>query len=600
MGRLRCRAAAWVTVGWVAGCDATPPPLAPTDAGAPADVQEGFASTDAGAPPDIAEDAPAPQEEAQPPPIAGGTLAITADGATAVASDPDGDRVLVVDLTHHAVTAALALRPGDEPGRVAIGGGRAFVALRGGGAVVTVDLARGALSERRSPCAHPRGLAWDGAAGALHVACMGGELVTLPPEGEAPVRRAQLDRDLRDVVVLGDRLAVSRLRSAEVLIVDGRGAVTQRIAATAPARTEAGVARRMVAAPGGGVWLLHQRAGTAPVTVSTTGYYSATVTCAGTEGVTRPALSRLPLPGDVRHLPDLPDAALAVDVAVNRAGTALAVAVPGAFGSARPQVISVAVAGEACATVAPVELASYGQAVAVAFAGADRLVVQQRLPAALVVDGQSIALGGVMPRDSGSVLFHTNRGGTVACAACHVEGEDDGRVWTFAPAGARRTPSLRGGLLGTEPFHWSGDLPDFTALVDAVMVRGMRAPRPSEAGIDALARWIDRLPRRAAAAPDADAVARGEALFRDETTACATCHSGPHFTNGATVDVGTGEALQVPALHGLAWRAPYLHNGCAPTLRDRFGACGGGDRHGRTSHLTPAQLGDLVAYLDTL
>ena len=35
---------------------------------------------------------------------------------------------------------------------------------------------------------------------------------------------------------------------------------------------------------------------------------------------------------------------------------------------------------------------------------------------------------------------------------------------------------------------------------------------------------------------------------------------------------------------------PFLHNGCAPTLRDRFGVCGGGEAHGRTAHLTQEQI----------
>ena len=43
-----------------------------------------------------------------------------------------------------------------------------------------------------------------------------------------------------------------------------------------------------------------------------------------------------------------------------------------------------------------------------------------------------------------------------------------------------------------------------------------------------------------------------------------------------------------------------MHDGCAKTLADRFGACGGGDAHGVTSTLTQAQLADLVAYLESL
>jgi cytochrome c peroxidase len=65
--------------------------------------------------------------------------------------------------------------------------------------------------------------------------------------------------------------------------------------------------------------------------------------------------------------------------------------------------------------------------------------------------------------------------------------------------------------------------------------------------------------------------------------------------------VGTGGTFQVPGLLGLALRAPYMHNGCAKTLDQRFeAACGGGDKHGVTSKLTKEQLADLIAYLKTL
>ena len=122
--------------------------------------------------------------------------------------------------------------------------------------------------------------------------------------------------------------------------------------------------------------------------------------------------------------------------------------------------------------------------------------------------------------------------------------------------------------------------------------------------VAALERWIDAIPTVPVAAPQsADTVAsieRGRALFASPTVGCANCHSGSRYTNNATVDVGTGEALQVPSLSGLAARAPYMHSGCATTLRDRFNPSCGGDRHGDVSALVPAQLDDLVAYLRTL
>ena len=115
--------------------------------------------------------------------------------------------------------------------------------------------------------------------------------------------------------------------------------------------------------------------------------------------------------------------------------------------------------------------------------------------------------------------------------------------------------------------------------------------------------WIDkqpRVPRAAHANPVA--VERGRALFNDPTRgACASCHSGTGFTNNATVDVGTGRAFQVPSLVGIGSRGPFMHNGCAKTLAGRFdAACGGGDRHGRTSGMTSDEINDLISYLQSI
>ena len=100
----------------------------------------------------------------------------------------------------------------------------------------------------------------------------------------------------------------------------------------------------------------------------------------------------------------------------------------------------------------------------------------------------------------------------------------------------------------------------------------------------------------ASAPVDLDAVERGRVLFHDATAACSSCHG----TNNQTVAVGTGMPFQVPRLVGIGLRAPYTHDGCAPTLRDRFGTCGVGDSHGHTSQVTSAQQDDLIAYLLTL
>jgi cytochrome c peroxidase len=143
---------------------------------------------------------------------------------------------------------------------------------------------------------------------------------------------------------------------------------------------------------------------------------------------------------------------------------------------------------------------------------------------------------------------------------------------------------------------------NITDLMHNVFTDRMSGPVLNEVQVRTLQGWIDRLPQRAAPRLMDASAARGRELFHDQRVACASCHTGNGGTNNQNSDVGTGSAFQVPTLHGIAWRAPFMHNGCAPTLRDRFTnpACGGGDRHGVTSHLNPGQINDLVAYLETL
>src|SRR5262245_49566799 len=84
--------------------------------------------------------------------ISGGTLAVV--GRLAVASDPDRDRIWVVDLDAMATRAEIETRPGDEPGRVAGDSrGLAHVVLRRGGAILTIDPAIGGVLLRRPVCA---------------------------------------------------------------------------------------------------------------------------------------------------------------------------------------------------------------------------------------------------------------------------------------------------------------------------------------------------------------------------------------------------------------------------------------------------------------
>ena len=248
------------------------------------------------------------------------------------------------------------------------------------------------------------------------------------------------------------------------------------------------------------------------------------------------------------------------------------------------------------------------QPVAVAFDGLGHVVVQSREPAVLMILGNAgttnseIVLSKVSKEDSGERVFHMGTNSGLACASCHPEGGDDGRVWKFEKLGARRTQSLRGGIVNSAPFHWDGDMKDLGTLMTEVFNGRMQGPRVDGPHLKALAHFMDKI-KAVPTTPAVDSAAadRGRTLFNSSKVACATCHTGPALSNNATVDVGTGRAVQVPSLKGVGARAPFMHTGCAKTLMDRFDpSCGGGDKHGVTSHLTQDQLQDLSAYMETL
>jgi hypothetical protein len=235
------------------------------------------------------------------------------------------------------------------------------------------------------------------------------------------------------------------------------------------------------------------------------------------------------------------------------------------------------------------------------------IVVQTRQPSTLVIiDDISNNLPRIVSFDDGTTLdtgyelFHRDSGGGIACASCHPEGAEDGTVWRFSDTGERRTQSLEADLRATAPFHWDGKLASVGSIMSQVFVERMGGIHQSPERLGALRDWLFLLappaPMRAAGDP---AVERGRELF--ESTGCTDCHNGEHFTNNRMANVGTGEALQVPSLVGIGYRAPFMHTGCAKTLADRFDpSCGGGESHGRIRDLPAEAVNDLVAYLESI
>jgi cytochrome c peroxidase len=100
---------------------------------------------------------------------------------------------------------------------------------------------------------------------------------------------------------------------------------------------------------------------------------------------------------------------------------------------------------------------------------------------------------------------------------------------------------------------------------------------------------------------------RGEAIFNDPKTKCAVCHKMPYGSDLEFHDVGTGPDTTTGRSDFKTttlveqWRmSPYLHDGRATTLKEVLTTFNKGDKHGATSHLSPQQIDDLVAYLLTL
>jgi hypothetical protein len=572
--------------------------------------------------------------ERRPPPIQGGTLVALAASTVAI-SDPDRDALYFVDVENPEAAARTATLPdGSEPTRIVAGtNGRAHVVLRGAQQVVTLDVASAQVLATYDACELPRGLAFSATVNRLYVACAGGELVQLDETGSSELARVRLQRDLRDVVATPEGLRVSTFRSAEVIYLDTEMTVLNQVQALPGSRPNIfdtsqvqtmspGSAWRMVGAQAGeDTFLLHQRAQDDPLRVA---YYG--VSCQA--GIVEHTVSVFNAQGDTVARAALNGASLPVDLSPSPDRQWLAVASPGNFvaqsvGLSQLLLVSVAELESSvgqlelnpatCIGLPQPEHVFPGELTSVQFLSETRLLGFVRQPASLYVMAFDSLLGraslerivDLNPRDvsdSGHLLFHQAQRGGLSCASCHPFGGDDGHVWQFSDLGARRTQTLLGGVMQRAPFHWNGELLDFSALMVETLQNRMQAIVP-RADVEAtLSSWLDGLPSERLAPTDPAAVQRGAAWFFSETVACASCHLVGDYSSSKLYDVGTNPDFQLkaPTLLGISLRSPLMHNGCAATLRDRFDPACGGTAHGNVAHLTEAELGDLIAFVDSL
>jgi YVTN family beta-propeller protein len=226
----------------------------------------------------------------------------------------------------------------------------------------------------------------------------------------------------------------------------------------------------------------------------------------------------------------------------------------------------------------------------------------------------------------------------ISCSSCHPDGHSDARVWKN-PEGLRRTPPMFG-MAHTHPLHYSADrdeVQDFEYTIRGRLMGGIGLLRerirpkngyhPTELeektsgrskDLDALAIYSNSfsftLSPHAPGGKLSESALRGKELFFSEAVGCAKCHHGPYYTDSTLTkpyklhDVGTGRdplekmgtKYDTPTLLGVYRAAPYLHDGSAKTLMDVLTTCNKDDKHGKTSHLKPNELNDLVEFLKAL
>lgn len=230
----------------------------------------------------------------------------------------------------------------------------------------------------------------------------------------------------------------------------------------------------------------------------------------------------------------------------------------------------------------------------------------------------TIALGPQAEPDAarrGEALFHDATHAFQrwhSCATCHPnDARMDGLRWDFADDGlgnAMNTLSLRF-LDKTEPLHRMGTLKDLPfAAKHGLTFTHMLVPTEQE--INDLIAYLKSLrpepsPHLAADDQLTGAAGRGKVLFEGKAD-CAGCHSGPYYTDQKLYNVGIGPVTQPDArfkstslIEGYR-TAPYMHDGRALTLKEVLTTFNPKDEHGKTKTLTPKEIEDLVAYLQSL
>ena len=199
-----------------------------------------------------------------------------------------------------------------------------------------------------------------------------------------------------------------------------------------------------------------------------------------------------------------------------------------------------------------------------------------------------------------------------SCSSCHPNARMDGLRWDLLNDGMGNHKKTRSLVYSfrTSPVMAMG----VRAKADVAVRTGFRfilfavVPEETAKAVDAYLQSLeaDPNPNRTRDGKLTEAAERGKKLFEGKAD-CAQCHSGPLYADMKPYDVGTlgpydreGNRFYTPKLTEIYRDAPYLHDGRAATLKEVLTTCNPKDQHGVTTKLSPQEIDDLLAYLNSL
>ena len=184
----------------------------------------------------------------------------------------------------------------------------------------------------------------------------------------------------------------------------------------------------------------------------------------------------------------------------------------------------------------------------------------------------------------------------LSCATCHPDNaRADGLNWDLLNDGIGNPKNTKSLLQANErsPVMAHG----VRANMDVAVLAGFRFilfREPEKADLEAVGAYLKSLkpdpsPYLSPKGGLTDKAKKGKAIFESSKTGCATCHTGPMFTDQKPYDVGTKGPLDnrsdfITSTLTELWRTgPYLHTGDAVTIQEIFSKFNPKDQHGKTS-----------------